>query len=265
MRGEVRKIGALAVVAALFLLAASLADAELTARGDLFVRFDGGIAPDALPRDSRAPISVSVAGTVRTLSGQKPPALRKISIAINRGGRLDTRGLPVCRRSQIEPSSSAEALAVCGSALVGDGSYAADVAFPEQAAFPSRGRILAFNAVIDGRRAILAHVYGRDPVPITRIVVFHIRESRGTFGTVLTGSLPASLNRYGFVRRIELNLHRNYSYRGRPRSYLTAACPAPAGFPGASFAFAHASMTFADGRTLSSTLTRSCRVRPGPR
>ena len=44
------------------------------------------------------------------------------------------------------------------------------------------------------------------------------------------------------------------------RSYLSAACDAPAGFPGASFPFAHASMTFADGRTLASTLTRSCRV-----
>ena len=164
-----------------------LADAELTARGDLFVRFSGGIAPNALPRDSRAPISVNIVGTVRTLSGERPPALRGISIAINQGGHLDSRGLPVCRRSQIEPSSTAEALARCGPALVGRGSYEADVAFPEQSAFPSQGRILAFNAVLNGKRAILAHVYGADPVPITRIIVFRIHESSGTFGTILSG------------------------------------------------------------------------------
>ena len=99
--------------------------------------------------------------------------------------------------AEIEPSSTAEALARCGSALVGRGSYDADVAFPEQSAFPSHGRILAFNAVIDGRRAILAHVYGAEPIPITRIIVFHIRETAGTYGTILTGFLPASLNRYG--------------------------------------------------------------------
>jgi hypothetical protein len=251
----------LVTMAFAFALCASLAQAELTSRGDLFVRFSGGIAPTSLPRHARAPISVSVAGTVRTLSGQRPPALRQIAIAINRGGRLDAHGLPVCRRSQIDPSTTEEALAACGSALVGEGSYAADVAFPEQSAFPSRGHILAFNAVVGGKRAILAHVYGRDPVPITRIIVFRIRESRGTYGTVLTGELPATVNRWGYLNRISLSLHRNFVYRGRPRSYLSAACDAPAGFAGAVFSFAHASMTFADGRTLSSTLTRSCRVR----
>jgi hypothetical protein len=261
MRGGTRKLGALAIAIAVFAIGASVAHAELTARGDLFVKFSGGIAPSALPRLSRAPISVSIAGTVRTLSGARPPALRRISIAINRGGRLDARGLPVCRRNQIEPSSTQEALARCGSALVGGGSYDADVAFPEQSAFPSQGRILAFNSIVNGKRAILAHIYGEQPVPITRIVVFRIRESTGTYGTVLTGYLPASLNRWGYLNRISLSLHRNFTYRGRPRSYLSAACEAPAGFPGAVFAFAQASMTFADGRTLSSTLTRSCRVR----
>jgi hypothetical protein len=250
-----------AAVFAVCVLGASLAQAELTAKGNLFVRFSGGIAPNSLPRHARAPIAVSVTGTIRTLSGEQPPALRGISIAINRGGRLDAHGLPVCQRRDIEPSSTEEALARCGSALVGEGSFNANVAFPEQSTFPSDGRILAFNTVIDGKRAILAHVYGGQPIPITRILIFHIRESRGTYGTVLTASLPTSINRYGYLTRISLSLHRNFTYRGQQRSYLSAACDAPAGFPGASFSFAHASMSFADGRTLSSTLTRNCTVR----
>ncbi|HEY5052703.1 MAG TPA: hypothetical protein VII45_04765 [Solirubrobacterales bacterium] len=262
MRRETKKIGIVAIVALAFALAASLAHAELSERGDLFVKFNGGIAPNALPRHARAPISVSVGGTVKTLSGDRPPPLRLIAIAINRGGRLDTRGLPTCRQGQIETSSTREALEVCRPALVGRGTYVAAVAFPEQSAFPSRGKILAFNAVVAGRRAILAHVYGVDPVPITRIIVFHIRQSRGTYGTVLTGALPASLNRYGYAKRISLSLHRNYIFHGKLHSYLSATCAAPAGFPGAVFPFARASMTFADGRTLASTLTRSCKVRP---
>jgi hypothetical protein len=261
MKGAAKKIGLLAIAAAILLVGASLANAELSEHGDLFVEFSGGIAPSALPRHSRAPISVRISGTVKTLSGQRPPALRRIAISINRGGKLDTQGLPVCHPSQIEPSSTAEAMAACGPALVGGGTYTAAVAFPEQSAFPSQGRILAFNAVVGGQRAILAQVYGKHPVPITRVIVFHIRETGGTFGTVLTGALPASINRYGYVKSISLSLHRDFTYRGQPHSYLTAACAAPAGFPGASFAFAHASMTFADGRTLASTLTRSCKVR----
>jgi hypothetical protein len=242
-------------------LGAALAHAELVEHGDLFVKFKGGIAPNALPRHLRAPISVSVGGTVKTLSGQRPPGLRRIAIAINRGGHLDTRGLPVCHRDQIDPSTSEEALAECRQALVGTGSYVGAVALPEQSAFPARGQILAFNTVIDGQHAILAHVYGASPIPNTRIIVFHIRETGGTYGTIFSGTLPAKLNRYGYVKRISLNLHRNFTYRGHDRSYLSAACSAPPGFPGASFPFARTSMTFADGRKLSSTLTRSCRVR----
>jgi hypothetical protein len=252
----------LALAAALLVLStAPFAQAELVERGDLFVKFKGGLAPTALPRDSLAPISVSVDGIVRTLSGDRPPALRQISIELNKGGVLDSQGLPVCRYNELVSTPDSQALANCRDALVGSGSYLADTAFPEQLAFPSNGHILAFNSVVGGKPAILAHVYGTDPVAITRIITFHIRHSRGDYGTVLTGALPETLNRYGYIRHIYLNLHRRFTYRGQPRSYISAACPAPAGFPGAVFPFARASMAFADGRTLSSTLTRSCTVR----
>ena len=247
--------------AALFLSIAIPARAELVEHGDLFVRFQGGLAPTALPRDSLAPITVSVDGTVRSLSGERPPALRQISIELNRGGVLDARGLPVCRVEDLVSTADDQALANCGDALVGHGSYLANTAFPEQLAFPSAGSILAFNAVVDGRSAILAHIYGTEPVAMTRIITFHIHRRPGAYGTVLTGALPPTLNRYGYVRHINLTLHRRFVYRGQPRSYLSAACPAPAGFPGAVFPFARAAMSFADGRTLTSTLTRNCKVR----
>jgi hypothetical protein len=260
-RGRQGHLGALLATVLLLLAVAAPARAELSASGDLFVSFSGGISPSALPREVRAPIAVSIAGSVRTLSGERPPALRRIRVAINRGGRLDARGLPVCHRAQIQPSSSAEARARCGGALVGEGSFDANVAFPEQSAFPSHGHVLAFNAVVDGEPAILAHIYGTEPAPITRIIVFRIREKAGTYGTVLTATVPESVNQWGYLTHFSLTLHRNFIYRGQRRSYLSAACAAPAGFPGATFSFARAAMTFADGRTLSSTLTRSCRVR----
>lgn len=260
MRGA--RIGTIALVCLLSL--APLAAAELTERGDLFIRFDGGLTPDALPRHVDAPIAVWVKGTVRVLSGtRRPPSLRRISIALNRGGHLETDGLPTCNRSQIDPATSAEALALCGPALVGTGRFVGKAALPGQEAFSVYGDILAFNAVVNGRTAIFAHIYTDQPVPSSRIIVFQIHHRPGTFGTVLTGELPVALNHYGYVRQISLRLHRRYSFKGRSRSYLNASCPAPAGFPGAIFPFARASMVFDDGRRLSSTLRRSCRVRPG--
>jgi hypothetical protein len=257
MRKRIALVTALA--SACFFLAA-IAQAELVERGNLFVKFDGGIAPTALPRQVIAPISVRVDGTVRVLSGERPPALRHISIAINRGGTLDTHGLPTCRRSQLEPATSQQALEACRSALVGEGRYLGALALPEQNRFPLQGRILAFNAVVDGQRAILAHVYGSEPVPNSRIIVFHIRKSSGTFGTVFSAALPARLNRSGYLKKISLELRRTFFYRGEKRSYLSAACAAPAGFSSAVFPFSRVSMGFADGRNLSSTLIRSCRV-----
>ena len=261
------KRGALivALTAVCLLVAAIASAAQLIERGDLFVKFDGGIAPLALPRSENAPISVRVEGTIKTLSGAQPPALRFISIAINRGGKIDTRGLPRCRRSQIESVSSRQALAVCGPALVGEGRYVGAVSLPEQNAFPLQGRVLAFNAIVEGRRAILAHVYGSNPVPNSRILVFHIRHGHGTFGTILSADLPVRLNKYGYLKEISLNLKRHFFYRGRKHSYLTAACAAPKGLNIAAFPFVRASMTFSDGRKLASTITRTCRVKPSHR
>ncbi|HET9593203.1 MAG TPA: hypothetical protein VFP17_09835 [Solirubrobacterales bacterium] len=256
-----KRVAAIAVLALGCLLVAAIANAELVERGNLFVKFDGGIAPTALPRAARAPIGVRVDGTVRVLSGERPPALRHISIAINRGGVIDTKGLPTCRRSQIEPATSQQALEACGAAMVGEGRYVGALALPEQDRFPLQGRVLAFNAVINGQRAILAHVYGSDPVPNSRIIVFHIHQAHGTFGTTLSAALPARLNRSGYLKKISLNLRRTFVYRGQKHSYLSAACSAPAGFSTATFPFSKVSMTFADGRKLSSVLIRSCRVR----
>ena len=253
----------MATVAGIVLLglSAPAAHAELTQRGDLFVSFSGGIDPGALPRHARAPIEVRVAGRIRTLKGHRPPSVRGIRISINRGGKLDTRGLPVCPAPRIEATTSKQALAVCEPALVGTGGFSARTSFPEQHAFPLRGQILAFNSRSHGHRTILAHVYSPQPVPIARLIVFHISQGHGAYGTVLSASLPESLIHWGYLDSIGLNLHRLFTYRGRTHSYISAACDAPPGFRSASFRFAHASMSFADGRTLSSTLTRTCRVR----
>jgi len=247
--------------AMVFALTASLARAELAAEGDLFVQFQGGIDPGALPRKAPAPISVEIEGTIQTLSGERPPSMRSITIELNRGGRIDTHGLPVCYRRQVMPSTTHEAREICGDALVGEGSYNADIGFPEQEVFSYRGHVLAFNSIVGGKRAILAHVFSSSPAPLSRIIIFRITNGSGEFGTVLSGALPESLIPYGYLKRIRLNLHRQYTYKGRSHSYLSAACAAPAGFTTAVFPLARASMGFEDGRTLSSTLTRSCRVK----
>lgn len=252
-----------AALAVLVSVAANVASAELVEHGNLFIRFDGGIAPQALPRRALAPISVRIEGTIRVPAGEHPPALRRMKIALNRAGKLDTYGLPICRSRQIDSVGPTQALAACGKALVGSGGIVADTTLPNQRSTTVRGEVLLFNGVEGRGRTILAHVFETEPTPTTHVFSFAIHHDRGTFGTVLTAEIPAVLRHKenGRLRSIFLQLERRYTYRGREHSYLSAACSAPAGFHGASFPFAKASMTFEDGRMLSSTLVRNCQVR----
>jgi len=239
---------------------ATPASAELTQKGDLFVHFDGGISPKALPRAGLAPVAVRIEGQIKALQGQSPPALRRIQIALNRGGVIDSVGLPRCRASELELASGAQALSACGDALIGAGGIVAHTDIAGQRDSLLRGEVLLFNGREDGAAVIFAHVFQRKPAPITRVVVFHIKRTSGAFGTSISGVLPPSLNHNGYLTSIFLTLQRRYTFKGRHRSYISAGCGAPAGFSAAVFPFAKVSMAFADGRSLASTLTRTCRV-----
>ncbi len=246
---------------ALTLGLAAIAHAGVGQRGDLRVSFVGEVAPLTLPRSGTAPVAVTVGGRIATTDGSPPPQLQTISIQINRHGHLDSSGLPICRFKQIQPSTTSAALAACRRSLVGGGSFSADVELPQQAPFPSQGKVLAFNGRVDGRQVILAHVYGIQPVPTSFVLPFAIGPARGQFGTLLTAVLPKTTGEWGFVTGISLTLHRRFNYHGAPRSYVSAGCPAPAGLPGVLFPLARARFAFAGGRTLTNTLTKVCRVR----
>jgi Divergent InlB B-repeat domain/NHL repeat len=234
---------------------------EVKQQGNLRVSFEGELTPHALPRQGSAPVKVSVGARIATTDGQNPPQLRKIAIAINRNGRLSAKGLPLCKLRDIQPSTTADALAACRSSRVGHGSFSARVLLPQQAPFPSAGKVFAFNGTYRGRLAIFAHVYGTNPIPTSYTIPFAISQAKGTYGTLLTASLPQVTSEWGYVTGLQMTLGRTFFFHGKRRSYLSAACPAPKGFPGAVFPFARASFSFGRKGTLTSVLTRSCGVR----
>jgi hypothetical protein len=250
------------LAAALGILACSAAvRAEVNQRGGLRVTFEGKLSPSTLPRHGSAPVGVSVGGTVSSTNGKIPPQLRKIEIAINRHGRLEPRGLPICSIDDIQPATTESALESCRTSLVGTGHFSAKILLPSQAPFPSSGKIFAFNGRFHGRPAILAHVYGTEPAPTSFTLPFAISKRSGTFGTALSASLPKVTSNWGYVTGLQMTLRRRFAFHGQLRSYASAGCPAPDGFPGAVFPFARATFGFSMGRTLSTTLIRSCRAR----
>lgn len=253
---------ALTILTAAALVGAAIAVGQPVQKGNLRIGFDATFSPHALPRDRPAPVHVTFSGSVATSDGSRPPQLRRISIALNRYGKLTTRGLPTCKPDTLESTSSATALARCRSAIVGRGRFGANLAFPGQPDLPVEGKVLAFNSTIGHRPAIVVHVAARSPVQATVVLVFHVSHPRdGKFGTVATTAIPKIASDIGYVTDLSLSFGRNYRFRGERLSYLSASCAAPSGFRIALFSFAKGSFLFAGGKQLTSTVVRDCAVR----
>lgn len=251
---------ALGAAAALSGVAPSGAGAEIFQEGNLRASFDGAISPKSLPRSHAAPVGVRVAGKVRSLGGARLPQLRTIRVAINEAGRLYDRGLPICRVARIQPATERVARQICGEAIVGDGKVALLVRLSGQRDFLVRGKLLAFNGPRRGKKKlILAQIYSHNP-PGSFILTFTVTRRAGVYGTVISTQLPAYARSWAYLTHFEMALRRTYRHAGRQRTYISAACAAPAGFRRIVFPFAKASYGFADGRVLSTSITRICSV-----
>jgi hypothetical protein len=245
---------AAALAGALFslVLISAPGEAEVSQKQGVRVAVQGKLSPRRLPRHGQAPVAISISGQIGSDGAVALPQLKRMTIAINRAGRLDIAGIPHCRIGHIEPSTNQQALEACRSSLIGEGSFSADVRLPEQSPFPSVGKVLAFNGTIGGKPAIFAHIYGTKPLPTSYVLPFRVSRTRGAFGTQLEAAFPRLTGEWGFVTGISLRLDRS--------RFLSASCPAPSGFAGAVFPLIRTSFAFAGGIDLTNTLTRSCRV-----
>lgn len=257
-----RRATRLFLVAAAALLCLGIpAQAERNGEGDLVVTFNSGLSPSRLPRQTPAPVAVRVAGDVATEGDPSElPQLRTIRIAINRQGRLFDRGLPVCNVGEIQPATEANARRVCGGAIIGSGHVRLLSSIPTQPLLDVKAKLIAFNGPRkNGHKLILAQAYARKP-PGAFVLTFRLSRQSGTFGTVMSTTLPKDAQRWAYLTHFDMTLSRTYTYRGEQRSYVSAACGAPAGFDTIVFPFARATYDFATGQSLTTTVARSCRV-----
>lgn len=248
-------------IALLSLLWGGTPRAETVIEDGLRITFDAEFTPHALPRLDPAPVEVEIRGRIATVDGSHPPPLRWLEIGLHRNGRLYTRGLPACSAPSLQSTSSRSALAHCGPARVGRGSFRADVALGSKEV-AATGRVLAFNSRRQGRPAVLLHLFAAVPVRFTLVIPLTIvHRDQGRFGTILRARIPKLGGGLGSVTEIDLDVGRRYLFGGKRRSYLSAACAAPAGWPGAAFTFARGSFRFEGHRKIESEVIRDCQVR----
>lgn len=248
------------LIAAMALGFTASSGAERVIKDGLELTFNADFTPHALPRDHSAPVSVEVAGRIATTDGSHPPPLRHLEIAIHRNGRIYSKGLPVCSAPILQSTSTEAAMERCGPALVGRGSFRAEVQLGKE--ILATGKILAFNSRRQGRPALVLHLFAGVPVRFTLVVPLAISHPRkGRFGTVLRAKIPRLGGGLGSVTEIELTIDRRYSYAGKRRSYVSAACSAPGDFTIVPFVFARGTFRFEGHSEISENLERTCRVR----
>jgi hypothetical protein len=99
-------------------------------------------------------------------------------------------------------------------------------------------------------------------VQLVIVLTFRIvRVKKGSFGTIFVARIPKIASQLGYVTNVNLTFGRRYTYQDHPRSFLSARCAAPAGFPGAIFTLARGTFSFNNGQRISTALARNCWVR----
>jgi hypothetical protein len=255
-----RRLTVFALLAALALLVAGASEAEVLQRGDLRVKFNADFDPHALPREHPAPVDVKILGAISTTDGSHPPPLRWMEVELNRNGHVASAGLPVCSAALLQSTSTEQAASRCGDAVVGHGRFKAEVLLGGEV--PASGRILAFNSRLNGKPALLLHFFAHVPIRFTLVVPLRIaHKSMGEFGTLLRARIPRIAGGLSSITEIDLTIGRRYSAGGKRRSYVSAACSAPAALNGAVFSFARARFRFDGHPEIRSKLVDSCQVR----
>jgi hypothetical protein len=103
------------------------------------------------------------------------------------------------------------------------------------------------------------HAYTASP-PLAVVLPFVYAHGSGRFERALGADLPV-LGEWARVAEFKMELSRQYVYRGRRRSYLSASCPIPKRLTAGFFSFARIAYSLADGRQVSAAIARSCRAR----
>lgn len=240
-----------AAAVALGVIAAG-ASAVILRAGDLIVNVEGAVTPTKLSPTAPSPISFKVSAGLQTAGGGPLPALQTFSFDADRQGSFFTGGLPTCAPSRLRSADPAEAMKLCGNALVGTGTTSALLSFPEQTPYVVSAPLLMFNGGSSGRGSLLVMlVYAQTPVPTTFVVLGVVTKTAGVYGTNTLVKIPTIAGGYGSLKGFEVRIHRTWSYRGKKRSFLVAHC-------GTGRFLAHAEFAFANGAQFSGTLVKQC-------
>jgi hypothetical protein len=223
--GERMLVG-LVITCFVALLVVNVADGNRVSLGNLLVDFHLDSAPNKLPQHENAPIDFWGSAAFGTKDGTTPPKLERMTFEIDRFGKVETRGLPVCTQGELKATTVSQARGRCPGAIVGTGSGSVIIEFPEQTPLPAKAPLTFFNGpVIGDDPTLIIHSFLSVPVPTTYLMALRIERIRnGVYGFRIEAKIPPIAGGSGSITAFDFRFDRNWRYRGKRMSYIYARC-----------------------------------------
>jgi hypothetical protein len=216
-----RRTGLLVAVIAL----AGALSAMGIAFGDTLYTGDGDFSPHKLPKDKRAPITLTVilSNTNDNANGVPDP-LTHVQLNFDDDGTISTKGLPTCNPSKVVNTTTQIALQRCGKAKVGTGK--AIIRIPVNTSFQEfTAQMTLFNGPKKGKNPTLVLHNRQDDLGVTLVLQGTIKNSKAgpDYGKLLdvpVSDLPAGAE----LVSLETKVHKTWKVHGKTVSYVSSSC-----------------------------------------
>jgi hypothetical protein len=243
-------LGALIAVAVVGIAGAAGGEGPVTVKvGNLELTANGGFTPKALSKTKQTPLEISAEGSVKEADGSHPPAAREVIIEVDKNAQFHVKGIPTCTSGQLQATDTNAALKACKSALIGEGTTTAQVAFAEQPPINVPSKLLLFNGGEKGGKITwYVHAYFSNPISGAIVSTVTItKHPHGRFGTLTVTKVPQITGGSGSI--ISFNLKIKKSVGGV--NPISAVCTDGK-------LKVHAEAKFEDGTKAGTEIVRAC-------
>lgn len=213
-------------------------------------------SPSKLSKTKFQPASLQVVtdlSTTTAANGVPVPATRAV-IDFDKNVQLYTKGIPTCTSAKLQNQSTDLAKAACPKSVVGGGSAVVLIPVGTQV-FTEPVTVTAFAGPPQGGNpVILLHTFGATPVQVATVLTGVVSKyNKQGYGPRLDVQIPPLAGGTGALTHFQTKVKRNYKYKGKKRSYVSAKCPNSKKLK------SRGSFTFSDGVTLSPTSVQKCK------
>jgi hypothetical protein len=202
-------VGALLAVAAVGIAGAAGGETPVTVKvGNLELTANGGFSPTAISKTKQTPIELKASGEVKEADGSHPPAVRELLIEGDKNAEIHVKGIPTCKSGEIQATDTAAAEKACKSAIIGEGTTTAQVAFAEQKPINVKAKLLLFNGGEKGGKITwFAHAYFSNPISGAIVTTVTItKHKNGRFGTLAVAKIPQITGGSGSIISFDLKI-----------------------------------------------------------